>query len=78
MKWLELRVNRYFPVKKIKLSSRDKEESYFIRIEDASAKLDPEFVVRFKRMMAEIREEIKQYHISEEGLSEVESKEMAE
>lgn len=59
MKWLELRVNRYFPVKTIKTSNKDKEDSYFIRIEDASAKLDQEFVVRFMKMMNELREEIR-------------------
>ena len=46
-------------MKKIKKSSRDKHESYFVRIDDAAAKLDEEFIVKFRKMMADIRDNIK-------------------
>ena len=51
MKWLEMEIKRYFSVKKIKNSGKDGEDSYFVRLSDEVAKIDEEFISKFKDMI---------------------------
>ena len=58
MKWIKLRLSKYFVIKSIK-DSGTYVKGYFVRLDDKYALFDDEFFINIFKMMNEIRDDIK-------------------
>ena len=58
MKWVKLRLSKYFVIKSIK-DSGTYVKGYFVRLDDKYALFDDEFFINIFKMMNEIRDDIK-------------------